>query len=111
MTDVGIIVKRGAVTKRPPRPVASRLGEIPLPPAKGGRSPLLRRVNTYRRAGMLVGIVEFLRRRSKCSACDQRRTLPTHPGLYGCRLCSTCTGGPERMLTVNSKCAKKEWPT
>jgi hypothetical protein len=109
MKDSGVIVKRGAVTKRPPRPAASRLGDMPLPPAKDGRSPLLRRIHTYRRAGVLVGLLEFLRRRSDCSTCDRRRILPTHPGLYGCSLCSACSGGPERMLITQSKCAKGAW--
>lgn len=82
---------------------------LPLPPPKAGLSPLLRRLRSYRKAGYLVGFLDFMRRRAACSKCDRRRTLPTHPGLYGCGSCSTCTGGPERMLTTQSICPSNRW--
>jgi len=75
-----------------------------------GVSPLLRRPRSYRRTGYLVGLLEFFRRRTACAKCDRRRTLPTHPGLYGCGSCSSCTGGPERMVQTTSTCPKKLWP-
>jgi hypothetical protein len=72
---------------------------------------ILRRIRSYRRAGFLIGLLQFLQRRDACRHCDRARTLPTHPGLYGCGSCSTCTGGPERILQPHSTCPRNLWPS
>jgi hypothetical protein len=85
-------------------------GSPSLPPPADGRSPLLRRVHSYRRAGLLVGLLAFLRRRAACRGCDRARRFPSHPGLYGCAACARCLGSPERILQVSTTCPRKLWP-
>lgn len=96
------------VAKAVPSAPFLRLGK--LPPAEGHRSPLLRRVNSYRRAGVLVGLLAFLRRRDACRSCPRARTAPTHPGLYGCTACTKCLGSPERILQAPTTCPLQRWP-
>jgi hypothetical protein len=67
------------------------------------------RIKSYRKTGWLVGIKEFLNRRTKCSSCEQKKIFDTHPGLYGCGSCSSCLGGPERMLQSQSVCPRNKW--
>ncbi len=88
-------------------------GDAPAAKPKGLEPTwsLLRRVRSYRQAGYLIGLLEFLRRRAACSTCERRTTRATHRGLYGCGACSVCAGGPERMLVTASVCPLKKWPT
>jgi hypothetical protein len=83
--------------------------EVKLPPGSNKKSALLKRVESYKKAGFLVGIKEFLNRRSKCSVCEQKKVLDTHPGLYGCDSCFSCSGGPERMLQSQMTCPINKW--
>ena len=101
-----IAAKRGRVMAKGTRADAPTSAADPFL-----RVPLLRRVRIYRRAGVLVPASEFLGRRTACGGCERARPSTEHSGLYGCGLCSACSGGPDRMLTAGTTCPRKLWLT
>lgn len=113
MTEGRLVIHRPDMAE-PVREAPPGAGVVSADPAlpQPGRfaTALLRRVNSYRRAGGLVGLRAFLARRDRCRGCALARRRVTHPGLYGCGACTTCTGGPERLLQVSSTCQRGLWP-